>query len=133
MEPVTYPTADEVVKQNALILRLVAVKRADRAQVLNRSALRSVIADCESRNDDIYSKAAVLLIGIIRRHPFASGNRRTAFLVTKQFLLENGASFGVQDEPSQAKVLQGIREHFYSEEDILRWLRTGDIHAFKRS
>ncbi|MDD9954291.1 MAG: hypothetical protein OXR66_08215 [Candidatus Woesearchaeota archaeon] len=76
--------------------------------------------------------AIVLLRGITKAHAFASGNRRTAILVTKEFLLQNEGEFSIPDDPENARVLQGVREDFYSTENLKTWLQTGDIHEFTR-
>ena len=36
---------------------------------------------------------------LIKQHPFASGNRRTAFISTKAFLLENKQNFNIKSDP----------------------------------
>ncbi len=59
-------------------------------------------------------------------------NRRTAFIVVKEFLLANHASFHVKDDPHYAKVMQGIRESFYATEEIKEWIKNGKIREFKR-
>ena len=84
--------------------------------MLSKPKIFDVIDACKEKDGDIYDKAVVLLTGIIKGHPFASGNRRTAFIVAKDFLLNNGEKFGVKDDPSQARVLLGIREDFYMSE-----------------
>ncbi|MEK6867859.1 MAG: hypothetical protein AABX98_03495, partial [Nanoarchaeota archaeon] len=70
--------------------------------------------------------------GLVQKHPFASGNRRTALIVTKYFLLENNQKFFVEDQPKQARVMQGIRENYYSHEEVKEWLKNGKIREFKR-
>ena len=51
---------------------------------------------------DIYDKAACLLKKMIKRHAFASENRRTAFVIKKHFLISNNAEFNITDNPSYA-------------------------------
>ena len=70
--------------------------------------------------------------GIIQKHPFASGNRRTAFIVAKEFLLDNRAHFKIMDDPSYARVMQGIRENFYTNEELKEWIKNGKIREFNR-
>lgn len=70
--------------------------------------------------------------GLIQKHPFASGNRRTAFVVAEDFLLNNRAKFGVGNNPHQARIMTGIREGFYTHDEIKDWLKHGKIRAFKR-
>lgn len=74
----------------------------------------------------------MLLKGLIQKHPFASGNRRTAFIAAKDFILINAHKFGIRDDPTSAKVMQGIREDYYSNNEIKEWLKYGKIREFKR-
>ncbi|MBI3051050.1 hypothetical protein HYY74_01195 [Candidatus Woesearchaeota archaeon] len=68
---------------------------------------------------------------VIQAHPFASGNRRTAFLVTRNFLFYNKAKAGVTGSEN-AYILQGIREGYYNDDEIKDWLLKGEIREFKR-
>ena len=68
----------------------------------------------------------------MQKHPFASGNRRTAFVVVKDFLLMNKAEFKIKDDPIYARVMLGIREGYYKEEEIKNWIVKGDIREFRR-
>lgn len=88
--------------------------------------------DCEEYEGDIFDKAVILLKGLIQKHPFASGNRRTAFIVTKYFLQINNKKFGIKDQEKQARVMQGIRERYYSDNEIKEWIKNGKIREFKR-
>ena len=94
--------------------------------------LKGLIEDCKNKEGDIYDKAVTLLKGLIQKHAFASGNRRTAFVVTKEFLLNNQAKFRIKNDPKYAKVMLGIREHYYSEDEIKEWIRNGEIKEFRR-
>ena len=64
--------------------------------VINRSNLESIAArpnliiNAKEVFPDVYSKAASLLEGIIRWHPFADGNKRTALLTMIYFLKLEG-------------------------------------------
>jgi len=41
----------------------------------------------------IYKKSAVLIIGIVRNHPFIDGNKRTGFSTLRYFLAINNKKF----------------------------------------
>lgn len=129
---IEYPTAEQIIEYNILALTLIRIKKADTPIVLSKSKLLDIIEDCEELSGDIYDKAICLMKGIIQKHPFGSGNRRTAFIVVKDFLLSNNTSFKVKDDPIYAKVMQGIRENFYSNDEIKEWLKHGEIKDFKR-
>lgn len=47
---------------------------------------------------DEFSKAAVLLINLIKKHPFHNANKRTAFLATYIFLKLNGYSLKMENQ-----------------------------------
>lgn len=47
---------------------------------------------------DEFSKAAVLLINLIKKHPFNNGNKRTAFLAAYVFLKINGFSLIMENQ-----------------------------------
>jgi len=127
-----YPSTETIIAYNELALAQLAAKKADRHEVRSREHLRRVLEEIRAADGDVYAKAVVLLTGLVRAHAFASGNRRTAVLVTKDFLLSNGATFGVTDDPRNARILQGVREGFYTPAALQVWLRTGVIHAFTR-
>ena len=74
----------------------------------------------------------MLLKGLVQKHPFASGNRRTAFIATKDFITSNNGKFNIKDDPSQARALQGVREKYYPSEEIKEWIKNGKIRSFKR-
>lgn len=127
-----YPTAERIIEYNMLALDIIKVKKADKPKVLSHQKISEAINNCMEADGDIYDKAAVLLKELVQKHPFASGNRRTAFITVKDFLLMNKAKFKVKDEPAYAKVMTGIREGFYSNEEIMEWLKNGKIKEFRR-
>lgn len=129
---VTYPTVERIIEYNVLAISLINVKKADKAQQTSKERLAVIVEGCKELNGDLYDKAAFLLRSIIKLHPFASGNRRTAFIVTKGFLVDNGAKFNVRDDPGQARVMTGIREGYYGVEEIKEWIKNGKIREFKR-
>ncbi len=129
---IKYPTREKVIEYNLLVLTVIKVKKADQPKVLSNHAIDSVIEECRQTEGDTYDKAVSLLKGITQKHPFASGNRRTAFIVTKEFLLSNNAVFRIKDDPAHARVMQGIREDYYTREEIKEWIKHGKIREFKR-
>ena len=80
---ITYPTVDKIIELNALILSVISTKKGDKAELLNRQKLNKIVEECEADKGDIYDKASILLKELVRQHPFASGNRRTALIATK--------------------------------------------------
>ena len=83
----------------------------------------------KKKGDGLVDKAVVLLKGVAQEHPFASGNRRTAVVAAIKFLRMNGQSVSLEHNP---KILQGIRENYYSDKEIHDWLVGGEMREFKR-
>ena len=126
------PSPEKIIEFNLLALELIKVKKADQPKVLSKAKIMQVLEDCAQNEGDIYEKAAVVLKGLVQKHPFASGNRRTAFIATKYFLETNNAKMAVEDNPLNAKVMLGIRESYYNDEEIKEWIKNGKIREFKR-
>lgn len=129
---IEYLSAEKIIELNVFAIAFIKAKKSDSAKVLGMTKLRQVVEDYQNCTGDVYDKAIVLLKGIIQKHPFASGNRRTAFLAAKIFLEDNREKLGVPDNPDNVKVMQGIRENYYSDEEIKEWLKNGKIRAFIR-
>lgn len=127
-----YLTAEEVVEYNKSVLDKIKVKKADGHKVIAEGALRFVMEECKGKQGDIYDVAVFLLKNLIQKHPFASGNRRTAWIAAERFLERNNHKLNVDNTREQVRVLQGIRENYYAEEEIKKWLTTGRIRKFKR-
>ena len=90
MSDAIYPSIDELVETNRRVLGEIRVKKADQHKILSKKALEIALAKARSEKGDIYDKAAVLLIELVRGHAFASGVRRTAYSATISFLKTNG-------------------------------------------
>ena len=129
---IKYLSVQEMIEFNLLALTLIKTKKADKSEVLSYTKIIEVVKDCEEMDGDIYEKAAYLLKKIIKQHAFASGNRRTAFIITKHFLLSNDKVFNIEDNPDHARIMTGIRENYYTNEEIKNWIQHGKIREFKR-
>jgi len=132
MQKIIYPSTDEIIEYNAFAITLFDVKKSDNTDLLSISKLKKAIQKCKNIKGNIYDKAATLLKTIVKAHAFASGNRRTAFVATKAFLLNNKARFRVKNDPNIARVMQGIREDYYKLDEIKEWIKNGKIRKFER-
>ena len=82
------------------------------------ASIKKAIDKTKMNPGGIYDKAARLLIELTCIHAFESGNKRTAFLSTKKFALKNGGKFNIPDTINNVKVMIGIRENYYSQNEI---------------
>src|SRR3989338_2130571 len=113
-----YPSVEKVIEVNLLSLHVIKAKKAYSHQVLSMAKISAVLEACKNCQGDVFDKAVVLLKGLVQAHAFASANRRTGFLVMKYFLVMNNQKLKVGDNPENAKVLLGVREHHYSDAEI---------------
>lgn len=72
---------------------------------------------------DLPALAASYAYGIARNHPFLDGNKRTAFVVCRTFLLLNGMDFEATREEKYRTFL-GLAEGRVSEEELAEFLRS---------
>lgn len=71
---------------------------------------------------DLVERAALLLRGIVLDHPFADGNKRTAFEAADLFLRGNGA-FVAATAPEIVDFMLACARGELEFEDIVGWLR----------
>ena len=112
--------------------RLFRRSKHDQAKTINVSFLQKVIDVVKAAPGDMYDKAALLLLELTRIHAFESGNKRTAFLTTKNFVITNGERFRIPDKENNVKIMIGIRENYYTQKEIKEWIKHGKIKTFKR-
>lgn len=70
----------------------------------------------------LLGKAAILLERLARNHPLPDGNKRTAFLLTADFLLANGRPLQGGDPGRDVAVVEQIAAGQLEHEAIVAWL-----------
>jgi death on curing protein len=90
-EPTRYLTYTEAVTEHIELMRGLGEFRFG---VFDRTLLQSALArprqSAAYERADLPAQAATLCFGLIRNHPFAGGNKRTATHLTDRFLKLNG-------------------------------------------
>lgn len=71
---------------------------------------------------DLAALAASLAYGLARNHPFVDGNKRTAHVCYRVFLMLNGADLMAPDEEKYASMI-GLAEDTLGEAEFADWLR----------
>ena len=71
---------------------------------------------------DLADCAASYGFGIAKNHPFADGNKRTAFVAMATFYSWNGCEL-LADEAETVHIMVGVAEGSVSEKALARWLR----------
>lgn len=76
-----------------------------------------------TRRDRLIRKAAHLLFGIVGRHPFLDGNKRTAFEAADAFLRMNGFEIDCSDDEGYKLSVAITSGEIRSETEVAEWLR----------
>jgi death-on-curing protein len=82
---------------------------------------QNLLSYSESR-PDLASLAAAYAYGIARNHPFIDGNKRTALVAARTFLLLNGVDLNATQDEKYLTFLN-LAEGGISEEELADWLR----------
>ncbi|HUS98784.1 MAG TPA: Fic family protein [Candidatus Thermoplasmatota archaeon] len=132
MAEIIYPTVEEIQYNNTIAIEMFRRSKRDTAKTISVSYIQKVIEVTKACPGDLYDKAACLLLELTRIHAFESGNKRTAFLTTKKFVVTNRKEFNIPDTESNVKIMIGIRENYYTQTEIKEWIKYGKIKKFKR-
>ena len=73
-------------------------------------------------DQDLADLAASLAFGLARNHPFLDGNKRTAHVCYRAFLVLNGVTLIADDEEKYVSML-ALAEGSLPEADFAAWLR----------
>ena len=71
---------------------------------------------------DLASLAAAYAYGIARNHPFVDGNKRTALVTARTFLILNGVDLEATQDDKVLTFLS-LAEGAVSEEELADWIR----------
>ncbi len=117
-----FPTAQAILDLHSRILQRTGGTRG----ILNQGGVESAIDRATWgpfwSPPDLALRAAFLLRGICQDHPFADGNKRTAFEATDTLLRLNGTR--IVASPDEVLVLMlAVAQGLVGVEGIARWLR----------
>jgi death-on-curing protein len=73
-------------------------------------------------NPDAADLAAAYAYGLARNHGFADGNKRTAWVVARLFLADNGCRLQF-DKLEAVRIMEAVAAGTFAEGDFAAWLR----------
>jgi death on curing protein len=86
------------------------------------SALQRPIDKANYGNPDIADIAAAYAYGVARNHPFIDGNKRTALVASRAFLLYNGYQITASKE-DRLNTFLSLASGTLREEELAGWFR----------
>ncbi len=93
-----------------------------RDKALLESALARPLNIAVYESHDIAKLAASYAVGLAKNHPFADGNKRTAFVVMELFLILNGYELQANDVDCVVLMLQ-VAAGEMNDEALAVWIR----------
>jgi death on curing protein len=127
---IKYLTKEEVITGHYFMMKKMG--DLEQAGVKDHSLLKSAIFRLgqsefgEETYPTLFDKAAALMDSLSKNHPFHNGNKRTAYIVVKSFLMING--YHLQFERDFAvNLMVDIVKGEYSLEDIAKLLQENCI------
>jgi death-on-curing protein len=93
-----------------------------RDEALLESALMRPVNQWAYGEDDRCSLAAAYAFGVARNHPFADGNKRTAWMLARLFLARNGLGLAFAPQDAIATVVS-LAAGDLSEAELADWFR----------
>lgn len=73
-------------------------------------------------NPDVAELAGLYAIAIARNHPFIDGNKRTAYVALKTFILLNGCGFPVSEADAVVNMLD-MASGEATDDEFIGWVR----------
>jgi death-on-curing protein len=90
---------------------------------LLESALQLPINKLACGEPDVFDLASAYAYGIARNHPFVDGNKRTALVVSRAFLIVNGYQITATKEDRLITFLR-LAAGELTEDELAAWFRT---------
>ena len=126
-DDIWHPTVEDVLEAHAQAGYFSRVRNEGYRSSFDSAVttIQEVIDEAKAQQS-VYEMAAVYLKQLIRRHPFADGNHRTGYLITAEFLSENGTAFVPDEALDHDGLANFIKQHIKFEdlETIATWLET---------
>ncbi len=94
-----------------------------RDEGLLNSAIQRPIDKCNYGNPDDADIAAAYAFGIARNHPFIDGNKRTALVASRAFLLYNGFQITATKE-DRLNTFLSLASGTLTEDELSSWFRS---------
>jgi death on curing protein len=122
MSEVKWLRKDAALKMHARQLAEHGGGMGIRDEGLLDSALQRPINKMSYESPDLPALAAAYAFGIARNHPFIDGNKRTALVASRTFLLINGYQVSASAD-EKLRTFIALAEGHLSEDDLAIWFR----------
>lgn len=120
---VHYPKHKDIIEYNKKVLDIVRASKSDAHKVYSHDKIDKSLQAAKRARGDVEYKAAVLMKNLSQAHPFASGNKRTAYFSANKMIGMNRNYMLAKRREKQLIMTKKIREGRVSAKEIAEWLR----------
>jgi len=120
-----YPSVDDAKQANKVAVTTFKATKSEQFKVLSERKINEAIDRCKKRRGSVETKSACILKNFSDKnlHSFASGNRRTAYILMNQFLWKNKGYAIAKKKEYTSELFKELRRRDIPEKEILRWYR----------
>lgn len=126
-----YLTAEDIIRINVMVIGRYSPKES--AGISDLNSLQMIVEPPEQEilgkvlYPDIYNKAAIIWVNLIKKHPFYNANKRTALLALHMFLSMNGFQSNISfkdglDKTVEISTFQGDFEEL--KDNVVNFLKS---------
>lgn len=116
-----FPSVEDAKRTNKFAIEKFRSTKAERFEVLSHAKIQDAIDTCKNKKGDVEIKSACLLKSFSDNHPFASANRRTAYIMMNEFLWKNGSYSVAKKKENTSHLFKELRRRNVSEKEIVEW------------
>ena len=114
---IKYLTTEEILEIHDEIIK----ETGGHTGIISKGNIEFVISQMEIPKN-VERKAAILFHGILTKHPFVDGNKRTAIASAETFLKENGKVF-IAGDKKLWEIVHDISEGKLKFEEVVIWIK----------
>ena len=123
-----YPNAEDAKKANKIAVEKFRATKAEKNKLESPIKLESAILKCQKKKGNVEKKAVCLLKSISDAHPFASANRRSAYILMNEFLWKNKGYMIAKKKEYTSQLFKELRRRDVKDKEILDWYKHNKRH-----
>ena len=120
---VKYPKPEDISRYNKIVLDIARAYKADSHKILSQQNIDRAVRSAKRARGDVEYKAAVLMKNLNQSHPFASGNKRTAYFSANKMIGMNKKGMRLFKGDKRVDMAKRIRAGRVNNKEIAEWLR----------
>jgi len=123
-----YPSVLDAKRANKVAIENFRATKSERFEVLSHDKLNNALERCKKKPGSVEKRAVCLLKSVSDAHAFASGNRRTSYILMNEFLWKNKGYMIAKKKEYTSQLFKELRRRDVKEKEILNWYKHNERH-----